>query len=178
MSRALFTVVFPEMTTAHVSWINKTRRAPAPYIEAHFTLAFGVTDVAEALYLSHVEEVARRHSRFAFHYRSIIPGADHRDETGYAFLVPEEGDGEFRALHCDLYRGPLTHALDPGAPYTHHMTPGRYPTMAEAQIRCEELNQSPIYISGFAEQLSVVALENDCVTEIACFALSSDQKAH
>lgn len=178
MSFALFTVVYPEMILAHVSWVNKIRHAPTPYTAPHFDLAFGVTDVAEALYLSQVEGVARRHSRFAFRCRSVIPDADHRGENGYAFLVPEEGDDEFRTLHSDLYRGPLTHALDPSAPYTPHMTLGRYPTKAWAQVRCEEMKQSPISVSGFAEQLSVVALENDSVTDIACFALSLDQKAH
>ena len=178
MSRALFTVAYPEMTSAHVSWINKTRRVPTPYIAPHFTLAFGVTDVEEAVYLSHLDQVAQRHSCIHFHCHSVILGADHRDETGYAFLVPEDGDREFRTLHGDLYRGPLAHALDPNAPYTPHMTLGRFPTMAEAQIWCEELNRAPISISGLAERLTVVALDSDRITDIASFALSSDQKAH
>jgi hypothetical protein len=167
MDRKLFTLAVPELSKRDQDWIDARRFGRADYPVPHFTVAFGIIIDDQSAFLAHVDRIAARFAPVAFQCNRVVLGTDHRDETGYTFLVPDVGESGVLALHDAVYSG--FGQLD--APFVPHITLGRYPTAAEANDACEILNSEPVSVSGVLSALSVVAQGEDEVSDVAVFKL-------
>jgi 2'-5' RNA ligase len=177
MPRMLYTLAIPELCEHDRLWIAGIRAQhdarTAALVEAHFTLVFGCDDIAACVYLAHVEAAAREAAPFEVVCRRAVLGTDHADDTGYAFLVPDEGNSALLRLHDRLHTGPLAAKLRLDLPFMPHMTVGRLRSLREAKTLCDDLNRTPICVRAPIAALSVAAVENDALEIIARYPLST-----
>lgn len=179
MSRQLFTITFPVAGPDAVRWLDGVRaehdRDFAGRVGPHFTLVFGSNSISETAYLDHVRQVAAVHTGFPFVCRRTAIGTDHQNDTGYVFLVPDEGNSDIRKLRDRLHSGPFEPLLRLDIPYIPHMTLGRFASIASAKRTCDSLNAQDILIPGRIDALTVVAMEESgLIREIAAFPLTRD----
>ena len=179
MSRALFTLALPDLAPDIREWVRQVRAAHDPAfasrVGAHFTLVFGDTSVDPAAYLAHVRTVAAAGAPFPFACRRAEVGTDHQDDTGYAFLVPDEGRSDIVSLRAALHTGILARLLRPDIPYVPHITVGRFDSVALAAEACGALNASGIDVSGRITALTVVAMQADGrIDEVERFPLGAN----
>ncbi len=175
--RTLYTLAYPTLPEADLGFLQRFRREhDVPYrdvVAPHFTLVFGCSEVAEAEYSKHVAAVAEAASSVRFSCRYAMLGADHQDDTAYVFLVPDEGYSQLSLLHDRLYTGALAAYLRLDVPFIPHITIGTLAERREAKRLCVALNERGIGIHGSVEALTVGALENGKVKNLASFRLRS-----
>lgn len=172
MDHELFTIAFPELSETGAEWIERNRQQEKRNIAPHFTIAFGVGIIPKHEYLSHVSNVAKATPAIEFHCRRVTVGTDHRDNTGYSFLVPDKGNSEMYRLHDRLYSGPLLNSLNLEVPFLPHLTLGHFETLAIAKEFCDALNTQGISVSGRIGGLSVVVQTGRGITQMAEFELT------
>ena len=102
-------------------------------VEAHFTLVFGSTTIAEDVYMRHVADIARASAGVPFHCKYAMLGDDAEDETAYVFLVPDEGYAGVSQLHDRLYTGLLAPCLRLDVPFIPHIGIGTLADRSEAK---------------------------------------------
>jgi hypothetical protein len=174
--RKLYTLAYPSLSDADLKFIQEFRdQHDARYrdvVAPHFTMVFACTSIGEDEYLEHVEGVARRCTFVEFHCRYAMVGADDHDETAYVFLVPDEGYGAVSLLHDQLYTRVLAPYLRLDIPYIPHITIGTLDDRAAAKRLCDDLNNRPVTISGSIDALTVGALDDNKIRNLASFALS------
>ena len=177
MPRLLYTLAIPDLGEHDRRWIARIRAQhdarTAALVEAHFTLVFGCDDIDARVYLGYVEAAAREAAPFEAVCRRAVVGTDHADDTGYAFLVPDEGNSALLSLHDRLHTGPLAAKLRLDLPFIPHMTVGRLRSPREAKALCDDLNRAPICVRASIAALSVAAVENDALELIARYPLSA-----
>ena len=176
MSRALFTLALPEFALGVRDWVDHVRathdRDFASRVGPHFTLVFGDSSIDQAAYLAHVREVAGAAAPFPFACRRAEVGTDHQSDTGYAFLVPDEGHRDLMDLRAVLHTDIFAPLLRRDIPYSPHITVGRFDSVDTARPTCDALNVSGIDVSGRITALTVVAMQADgSIDEVASFPL-------
>ncbi len=177
MSRELFTLSFPTLGETASNWVNTIRHESVPSIAPHFTLAFGSDQVPDDAYLAHVAAIADQVATFDIHCRRVVVGTDHRDDTGYCFLTPDEGNSSLHRLHDLIYTGPLERCLSLSTPFIPHMTLGHFETTGLAKMFCDDLNRRPISIAGKVEELTVIVLENGETQSLGRFPFDAQVSA-
>lgn len=161
--RMLYTVGYPELSTEDQSFIAELRREyDSPrrdIIGAHFSLVFGVRDLADADYTAHVRSVAAQAQAVRFTCRYAMLGADDTGDMAHVFLVPDEGYSTLSLLHDRLYTGKLEpfHRLD--IPFVPHITVATTKDRRHAKSLCTQLNRTGLCISGALRSLSIGSLE-------------------
>lgn len=173
--RTLYTLAYPEVSGTDAAFIEAFRREhDLPYrdvVTAHFTMVFGCGDVPESDYLTHVKSLASISSPIPFSCKYAMLGGDHQDDTAYVFLVPDEGYSKISLLHDHLYTGILEPYLKLEVPFVPHITVGTMKDRRAAKLLCDELNRKGIRIDGSLRSLTVGALENEKIKDLACFKL-------
>lgn len=178
MARRLYTLSFPDLFAGDRALIDAFRSAyDLPFrdvVKPHFTLVFGCSDLAETEYLAHARKIALASQPIAFTCRYAMLGADHADDTAYVFLVPDEGHSAIALLHDRLYTGILAAKLRLDVPYIPHITIATQSDRAVAKALCVQWNARGLSISGSLTALSVSALENDRIHDLATIPLAAD----
>jgi 2'-5' RNA ligase len=169
--RTLYTLAYPSISAADSEFISSIRAVHdlqfKSIVEPHFTMVFGINSVPEAEYKAHVHSVAQQSSPVSFVCRYAMLGADDQDETGYVYLVPDEGYSSLSVLHDRLYSGPLESCLRLDREYVPHITIGRLSDRGAAKALCTRLNARGVHVQGAVRGLSVGAIENGRVTNLA-----------
>ncbi len=135
------------------------------------TLLFGYDGIAEVDYLDHVGGIARDAETIRFHCRYATLGSDRESETAYVYLVPDEGFGAISLLHDRLHGGPTASGLRLDLEFTPHIEIGRLADRKTAKRLCDRLNAEGVSIAGSLDALTVVAVQQDGVTEIGRLSL-------
>jgi hypothetical protein len=170
-----YAVSYLDIPEAQMQWIQEFRRQNDPHytvVDPHFTLVFGVRDVEESAYLSHIESVARSVRPIQFSCRYAMLGADDVDNTAYVFLVPNEGNAEISLLHDQLYRGLLQpyHQLE--FPYIPHVNIAATKEFKQAKQLCDDLNRTGICVEGTLANLTAGVLKDGALQTLHSFALA------
>ncbi len=175
--RTLYTLAYPVLGEADKSFIERFRHehdvGNREVVSPHFTLVFGCSVVAEAEYLQHVQAVASVSAAVRFSCRYAMLGADDQAETGYVFLVPDEGYGALSLLHDRLYTGVLSLHLRLDLPFIPHITIGTLADRRAAKQLCDDLNQQGLDINGTVNALTVGAMEHGKINNLATFPLQN-----
>ena len=173
----MYTLAYPTLTEVDREWIEAFRhRHDKPYrdlVTAHFTLVFGIDEISEDHYCTHVKTVAKAGNPIEFYCRYAMLGADHETERGYVFLVPDEGYGSISCLHDRLYSDLFAPMLRLDLPFTPHMTIGTLEDRSAAKNLCDRLNADGISIAGSLESLAVCALDRNRIVELERFSLGA-----
>jgi 2'-5' RNA ligase len=173
--RTLYTLAYPSLNEADRSFIERFRHEHdvryRDVVALHFTMVFGCSAVGEPEYRQHVETVAKDHAALRFSCRYAMLGSDDQDQTAYVFLVPDEGYGGLSLLHDWLYTGVLSSHLRLDIPFIPHITIGTLEDRRVAKQLCDNLNHRGIGIHGSVGALTVGALENGKVENLASFQL-------
>jgi 2'-5' RNA ligase len=173
--RTLYTLAYPMFSEADMSFIEHFRQEHdarhRDVVAPHVTLAFGCNAVAEVEYLPHVEAVAQGNLSINFSCRYAMLGADDQDQIAYVFLVPDEGYSKLSLLHDRLYTGTLSPHLRLDVPFIPHITIGSLADRPAAKQLCDELNERGVGMIGSVNALTVAALENGKVRNLASFQL-------
>jgi 2'-5' RNA ligase superfamily len=146
-----YTVAFLDIAADDRRWIQRFREQHDPFygtVDPHFTLAFGIRDLPENLYLNHIAGVARASRQIPFTCRYAMLGADDVDDTAYVFLVPDEGNAAISRLHDRIYVGPFQPFLKLDLPYIPHISIASMKDCGRAKELCDELNEQEICIQG------------------------------
>ncbi|MGM9486993.1 2'-5' RNA ligase family protein [Ideonella sp. YS5] len=176
MRSPLYTVGNLEIPASQMQWIQQFRQQNDPrhrVVEPHFTMVFGVGDLDEGVYLSHIEAVARASRTIEFRCRYAMLGADDMDDTAYVFLVPNEGNAEISLLHDDLYRGVLEPYHRLKFPYIPHITIASTKDFMQAKLMCDQLNRSGVLVQGRISSLTTGVLRDGALQTLRTFPLSA-----
>lgn len=168
--RSLFTLGFPKFNQTNSQWVD--HNSEQKHIAPHFTLAFGISEVPDGTYLKHVEGIARKTAPINFECLRTTVGTDHRDTSGYSFLVPDRGNSALYSLHSALDSGVLSPYQDLRIPFIPHLTLTRHMTLEDAKQNCDRLNLGGVEVSGEIETIAVVALDGDALTTLEQFSLT------
>ena len=158
---ALFVLAYPQLATADLNWIQAIRVAHDPHYELvkpHFTLVFGVADVASTLFIDHVKLVAADCFSFQFALRCATIVKDSFSSLTHTFLVPDEGHSELVRLHDRLYTGVLSPTLRLDVPFIPHITIAAKEDAWASKKLVDALNQEQLCMHGRVEQLTIVNL--------------------
>jgi 2'-5' RNA ligase len=158
-----YTVAFLDIAADDLRWIQRFREQHDPFyatLDPHFTLVFGIRELPEDLYLTHVAQVARLARPIDFTCRYAMVKADDPDDSVYIFLVPDEGNAQISRLHDHLYGGPFAPYLRLGSAYIPHITIASMKDIGHAQALCEKLNERPLCIAGHISTLTPGALRD------------------
>jgi 2'-5' RNA ligase len=173
--RTLYTLAYPLLPEADVTFMERFRREhDVPYCDVaapHFTLIFGCSAVEEAKYLQHVQDVAKVSAAIRFSCRYAMLGTDDQDQTAYVFLVPDDGYSGISLLHDRLYIGVLAPYLRLDIPFIPHITIGTLADRHTAKQLCDGLNKRGLELHGCVNALTVGALENRKLNNLASFHL-------
>jgi 2'-5' RNA ligase len=174
----LYTLAYPTVSASDRALLDRFRAEHdlryRDVVAPHFTLAFGCTAVAEDDYCRHVAAVAQRTPAITFSCRYAMLGADHAEDTGYVFLVPDEGYAALSRLHDALYSGPLEPHLRLDIPYVPHVTIGTLADRRLAKQLCDELNVAGVRIEGRVGAVCVGALADGRIRDLATFPLAAE----
>lgn len=174
--RALYTLAYPNIAPDNRLFIEAFRRehdlAHRDVVDVHFTLVFGNRDIQESDYIAHVQDIAATWEPISFVCRYAMLDADDTNDQAHVFLVPDEGYSGISLLHDQLYTGLLAPALRLDRPFTPHMTIGRLSDRATAQTLCDRLNSKGVSIDGSLDRLTICALENGRILDLATAPLS------
>ena len=174
----LYTLAYPSVSADDRAFLDRFRAENdlryRDVVAPHFTLAFGCNAVAEDDYCRHVASVARRTPAISFACRYAMLGTDHADDTGYVFLVPDEGYAALSRLHDELYRGPLEPYLRLDIPYVPHVTIGTLEDRRRAKQLCDALNDAGVHIEGRVEAMCVGALAEGKIRDLATYLLAAE----
>ncbi|MEM1046661.1 MAG: 2'-5' RNA ligase family protein [Pseudomonadota bacterium] len=167
----LYALAYPVLKDRDRTFIDAYRdRHDVPYrdvVAPHFTLVFGCEAVSEKDFCDHVEQVAGQMSPVYFVCRYAMLGVDHQSPTGHVFLVPDEGYGALSLLHDRLYTGVLRPHLRLDIPFTPHITIGTVDDLSAARRLCDALNRDGVEIIGRVEALTVGALVEGRIRDLA-----------
>ena len=173
--RTLYTIAYPTLAAADFAFINEFRHQhDLPYrdvVRPHFTQVFGCRDIAEPDYLDHVAAVAKASQPINFVCRYAMLGADHALPIAHVFLLPDEGHSALSLQHDQLYTGALARHLRLDIPFTPHITIGTLDDRVAAKALCDGLNRDGLNICGQIGVLTVAALEDGKILDIAGFTL-------
>lgn len=133
----------------------------------HFTLVFGCRDIEQSDYIAHVQGIAATWKPISFVCRYAMLGTDDTSDQAHVFLVPDEGFSGISLLHDQLYTGLLASALRLDLPFMPHMTIGRLSDRPTAKTLCDRLNTEGISIDGSLDTLTICALENGRILDLA-----------
>jgi len=100
-------------------------------------------------------------------------GSDDEAERGYVYLVPDEGYSGISRLHDALYSGPLSSHLRLDIPFVPHITLGASADRNSAKRLCDKLNVSGLTIGGSVAAISVAALQDGKISNLAEFPLGA-----
>ncbi len=84
-------------------------------------------------------------------------------------LVPDEGYSGISRLHDALYRHAMAPFLQLDIPYVPHITLSSSTGRVAMRPCCDALNSAGLSIQGIVEALTVVALENGSLVNVASF---------
>ena len=171
-----YTVAFLDIPMAQLKWIQEFRQKNDPHftvVEPHFTLVFGIKDVAESTYLAHIESVALSSKKIDFRCTYVMLGADDVDDTAYVFLVPNEGNAEIALLHDKLYTGPFASYLRLEFPFIPHITIASSKNFKLMKQFCDELNGAGVHVGGSLNSISGGVLKDGRLQPLQSFRLSS-----
>lgn len=174
--RMLYTLAYPVLSEHDGHWIEAFRHEYDPQfavIDAHFTMAFGCTDVSEDVYMSHVKAASDLAHRIRFTCRYAMLGSDHRADSAYVFLVPDEGYSDLSRLHDHLYRGVLTEHLRLDVPFIPHITIGVCSDRRLAKRLCDDLNAHGMEVGGLIDTLTVATVDDGKVRKLGAFGLAA-----
>lgn len=172
----LYTLAYPTISTADAERLEAFRRRHDPHhaiVAAHFTMVFACTGMNEHAYIEHVASVSRGSAPISFSCRYAMLGADDEVERGYVYLVPDEGFSGISRLHDALYSGLLRSHLRLDIPFIPHMTLGASSDRHAAKSLCDELNATGSAIHGAIEAISVAALRDGRIHNLATFSLDA-----
>ena len=173
--RTLYTLAYPALAAADFAFINAFRHQhDVPYrdlVRPHFTQVFACRDVAQSAYLDHVAAVAKAGRPISFVCRYAMLGVDHASPVAHVFLLPDEGHSALSLQHDQLYTGVLTPYLRLDIPFTPHITIGTLDDRLAAKALCDDLNRDGLSIAGQIGALTVAALEDGKIHDIAAFPL-------
>lgn len=173
--RTLYTLAYLSLSEADMSFIERFRHEHdvryRDVVAPHFTMVFGCGAVGEVEYRQHVEAVAEASAALRFSCRYAMLGSDDQDQTAYVFLVPDEGYSGLSLLHDRLYTGVLSSHLRLDIPFIPHIAIGTLEDRRVAKQLCDDLNHRGIGIHGSVGALTVGALENGKVEDLASFQL-------
>ncbi len=175
--RMLYTLAYPVLSEHDSRWIEAFRHEHDPQfavVNAHFTMAFGCTDIGEDVYISHVEAASSLAHQIRFTCRYAMLGADHQTDSAYVFLVPDEGYSDLSRLHDHLYRGVLAEHLRLDAPFIPHITIGACSDRGLAKCLCDDLNDRGMEVGGLVNTLTVAAVDGGKMRELRAFGLATD----
>ncbi len=165
----LYTLAYPTLSPADADRIESFRRLHDPQhgiVAAHFTLVFACGGIDERTYVEHVASVARMSSPIRFSCRYAMLGTDEA-ARGYVYLVPDEGYSGISRLHDALYGGLLANHLRLDIPFVPHMTLASCTDRLAAKRLCDQLNAAGVEIRGSIERVSVAALEDGKIRNVA-----------
>lgn len=169
--KTLYTLAYPEFMDDGFEGIEEIRRVNDPQyalVLPHFTMVFAcVARIAQGEYLDHVRSVCRSARPFEFVCRYVMFDVDARTGKAYACLVPDEGFSNIARLHDALYRGVLASSLRLDIPYIPHITIASNLDPSDAKNLCDELNAQGVKVTGRVDALTVAALENAKITDLA-----------
>ena len=173
--KTLYTLAYPVLSHSDAQWIAALRGRHDPQagiVEAHFTMVFACSAVAEDAYLAHVEALAGVSPPVRFTCRYAMLAADDQGARAYVYLVPDEGYSGLSRLHDGLYTGPLAERLRLDIPFVPHVTLGSTADRRAAKRLCDELNERGVAVDGRVDALTVAALEEGRLRDLARFALA------
>ena len=173
--RLLYTLAYPVLSDHDGHWIEAFRHEYDPQfavVGAHFTMAFGCTDVREDVYMSHVEAASNLARPVRFTCRYAMLGTDHQTDSAHVFLVPDEGYSDLSRLHDHLYRGVLAEHLRLDVPFIPHITMGACSDRWLAKRLCDDLNDHGLEVGGLVDTLTVAAVDGGKVRELGAFGLA------
>lgn len=175
--RTLYALAYPVLSEADSGFIARFRAehdARHALVAPHFTMMFGCSAVGEAEYLQHVAAVAREAAPIGFCCRYAMLGADDHDgKTAYVYLVPDEGYSQLSLLHDRLYTGVMAPHLRLDIPFVPHITIATHAERRVAKELCDALNKRGLHIQGAVEAVTVAALEDGKLNELAPFTLGT-----
>jgi len=169
-----YTVAFLDIAANDMRWIQLFREQHDPFyatLDPHFTLVFGIGDLPENLYLTHVADVARSSQRIDFTCRYATVGADDLNDGAYVFLVPDEGNSAISQLHDKLYGGAFKPYLRLESAYIPHISIASMKDFGRAKVLCEELNARPVCIAGRISALTPGILRDGRFQPFRSYAL-------
>jgi 2'-5' RNA ligase len=173
---ALYTLAYPELSTADADRLDALRRRHDPHHEvvaAHFTMVFACSGVDERTYVEHVAAVSRGTSPISFSCRYAMLGSDDEAQRGYVHLVPDEGYGAVSRLHDALYDGLLSSHLRLDIPFVPHITLGASTDRNALKRLRDELNGTNFTVHGSIQKLSVAALHEGRIRNLANISLGT-----
>lgn len=176
--KRLFALAIPEFRSADKHWLDQVRsqhdRGLASSISPHFTLVFDQSPLDNAAFLAHLRGVSRSVRPIDFICRRAVVGTDHQTDTGYAFLVPDEGNSAIFRFRDMLHTAELAGLERPDIPYFPHITIGRFCGAETARSACADLNRREIFLPGRISALTVVAAAGDGnIAEVATLPLAA-----
>jgi len=172
----LYTLAYPTISAAEANRLEAFRRRHDPHhaiVAAHFTMVFACRGMDEHAYIEHVASVSQGSAQISFSCRYAMLGADDEVERGYVYLVPDEGFSGISRLHDALYSGLLSSHLRLDIPFIPHITLGASADRNAAKSLCDELNAAGSAIHGAIEAVSVAALQDGKIHNLAKFSLGS-----
>lgn len=171
---AYFVLAYPRLSPADHTWIEAYRAAHEPRFDrlppAHFTLVFGVDDMAEDKFVEEIERRLAGASKIAFELTAATVNHDHTGERFNLFLVPKQGHAEIIELHDALYAGALARHLRRDIDYIPHITIGGGEG-PDCQRQADALNASGVALRGTLDAVDIVRYEAGKITPLGTFAL-------
>lgn len=175
MMPLLYALAYPVLKDRDRAFIDAYRdRHDVPYrdvVAPHFTQVFGCDAVSETDFCDHVGAIAGQLQPVTFICRYAMLGVDHQSPTGHVFLVPDEGYGALSLQHDRIYTGVLRPYLRLDIPFTPHITIGTVEDLSAAKRLCDALNRDGVEIAGRIEALTVGALIDGRIKDLARYPL-------
>lgn len=166
----LYSLCYPTLCEEDDEFIRSYRREhDLPYrdvVNHHFTIVFGIRDLAKDVYIRHVRDIAASHPSISFVCRYAMLGNDAVDDNYYVFLVPDEGYSMISLLHDRLYTGPFApfHRLD--IPYIPHIGIATIADAPKIKGLCDKLNSTGVHISGTLNHITVCEYDGNHITDL------------
>lgn len=171
----LYTLAYPILAKADREFIDAFRdKHDVPFrdvVAPHFTQVFGCTYMSEDAFCSHIAQTAKVLRPIEFVCRYAMLGSNHADPIAHIFLVPDEGYSQLSLQHDRLYSGALAQYQRLDIPFTPHITIGTLGDRLAAKRLCDELNKDGLEIAGRVDTLTVAALVDGKIRDIASYPL-------
>jgi 2'-5' RNA ligase len=154
-------VIFPQIPTSDIDAIRKRFDPQYGRIAPHITLVFPTSASLPSEQLSeHLRQVASTWVPFPIRLHGI-----RRESVHWLVLDVPEGADQIRALHDELYTGPLAGSMRRDIPYTPHLTLGVFsPVANQVEVASAELRWNEAWTAA-------VALRVDFVTTVGRVSL-------
>jgi 2'-5' RNA ligase len=166
-------VAYPRFSDRDTAWVESVRKDHDPQcamIRAHFTLVFPVAVLTATLF-PEVEKAVVGQPPFRIEITRAVAHRDASASRSHVFLVPSVGGEEIDALHQRLYEGALRPHRRPEIPYVPHVTVAQKASYAECLELADTLSRRRISLGGLIDQIHVVSVAADAVTNVGAFDL-------